>query len=59
VVARDPAEQRQEHQAEQHGEEHRIDVERLEIAGAMIPDPLAIRPADRQVLQVMGNVTAG
>ena len=48
-----------EHEAEQDGERHRVDVDREEIAVAFVPDPGAVLLADGQVLEMVGDVLAG
>ena len=54
----DAAEEEDEDDAEQDGEEHRVDVDREEIAVAFVPDPLAVLLADGQVLEVVADVLA-
>jgi hypothetical protein len=58
-LAGDTAEEECEGKTEHEGKEHRVDVDRPEVAVALVPDPVAIRLAERQVLQVMGDIGAG
>ena len=45
--------------AEDDREEHRVDVDREEITVALVPDPLAVRLADGQILEMVADVLAG
>ena len=56
----DPPEAVAKDQPEEHRPEHRVDVDRHRVAGALVPHPLAgFGLADLQVLQMVGNVVAG
>ena len=52
-------EQKREQTTQQDREKHRVDVDRPEIAVAMVPDPFAVDTANLEVLQMVGDVFAG
>ncbi len=58
-VLGDAAEQGDEDESEQDREHHRVDVDREEITLAFVPDPLPVRLADGQILEMVGDVLAG